>query len=220
MLQKIIIPLALLFLPLQAQTKVAVVKMAELFNKYPATVTFSKQIESRKSELESDKRIAAMKEMVAEIEAIDVEGKKLIGDDGAELRKQDKNSPTLKKIRELMAKRKAKQDEANSINKDFMEYRDAKLKEINRDMASHMRQYYTELSALVRKVAAEQGFDLVYDTSGYTNTGLPVIVYMKPDAAKDITAEVLKQFSATPTESTAPESATPVKVKPNLPPQQ
>lgn len=111
-----------------------------------------------------------------------------------------------------MEKRKIANDEYQSLNKKFLEFKNEKTREINKEWARKMRAILNETSAMVAKYAAEKGYDVVYDLSGNTNTGMAVIIYAKHGLMTDITSEIQKMIEAKKT--SAPVPALPQKPKP------
>ncbi len=67
-----------------------------------------------------------------------------------------------------------------------------------------MRASLNRIHETARRIAAEQGCELVIDSSGNTNTGVPFILYQKetPDLTVAVTAAL--EDSAATAESPAP----------------
>ena len=194
-----------------AQQKVASVMMLDLFKDNPETIAFETEAKVRKESIEQDSRAKAAGDKMAEVEEMNKLGQKLV----SEFQKKaaaDKNGPEAEKIRALLEKRKIANDEYQSLNKKFLEFKNEKTREINKELARKMRAILNETSAMVAKNAAEKGYDVVYDLSGNTNTGMAVIIYAKPGLMTDITSEIQKMIEAKKT--SAPVPALPQKPKP------
>jgi Skp family chaperone for outer membrane proteins len=70
-------------------------------------------------------------------------------------------------------------------------------------MVDVMRASLDRIHAAAQKLGADKGYDWVLDSSGNTNTGLPLVLYAKD--AKDLTDELTSSLSATAASaSTAP----------------
>jgi Skp family chaperone for outer membrane proteins len=80
-------------------------------------------------------------------------------------------------------------------------------------MAVKMRSILNTLIAEIAKYATAKGFDLVFDVSGFSNTGLPVILYAKPGNTTDITDEIIKLLCPK-IEKADPKEAAPVVPNP------
>jgi hypothetical protein len=194
-----------------AQQKVASVMMLDLFKDNPETIAFETEAKVRKESIEQDSRAKAAGDKMAEVEEMNKLRQKLV----SEFQKKaaaDKNGPEAEKIRALLEKRKIANDEYQSLNKKFLEFKNEKTREINKELARKMRAILNETSAMVAKYAAEKGYDVVYDLSGNTNTGMAVIIYAKPGLMTDITSEIQKMIEAKKT--SAPVPALPQKPKP------
>jgi Skp family chaperone for outer membrane proteins len=194
-----------------AQQKVASVMMLDLFKDNPETISFETEAKVRKESIEQDSRAKAAGDKMAEVEEMNKLGQKLV----SEFQKKaaaDKNGPEAEKIRALLEKRKIANDEYQSLNKKFLEFKNEKTREINKELARKMRAILNETSAMVAKYAAEKGYDVVYDLSGNTNTGMAVIIYAKHGLMTDITSEIQKMIEAK--KNSAPVPALPQKPKP------
>jgi Skp family chaperone for outer membrane proteins len=188
---QVLFVLLLASLPLHAEWKVATVKMDVLFNKNPLTVEYDEVANQKKEVIKQDARKVAMDDKKKELDAINVEWRKLVSE-YQKLSVKYEESDEANKIRALTEKGKLVEKEWKSLQQDYYEFQKEKTKEINQEMAKKMREILNDLTKLVGEYAAQQGYDVVYETSGYTNTGLQVLVYVKPGISTDITDEVLK----------------------------
>lgn len=165
--------------------------MDVLFNKNPLTVEYDEVANQKKEVIKQDARKVAMDDKKKELDTINVEWRKLVSE-YQKLSVKDEESDEANKIRALTEKGKLVEKEWKSLQQDYYEFQKEKTKEINQEMAKKMREILNDLTKLVGEYAAQQGYDVVYETSGYTNTGLQVLVYVKPGISTDITDEVLK----------------------------
>jgi len=72
--------------------------------------------------------------------------------------------------------------------------------------SSQMEMFLTDISEVVEKVVQERGATLAFDTSGFTRSGMPAVLYADP--AYDVTPEVIRRLNADrPAESSEEGSA-------------
>lgn len=176
---------------LQAQWKVATANMKELFNTHPETVKYRTDTAEKTKLIDQDARAKSIKDKTTELEATDKEGQRLVNDFN-KLTTTEEKTPASEKIRTLLEKRRITEQELNSLKQEFSEFRKEKMLQINQESAARMRQILAEINAHIAQYATTHNFDAVYDNSGYTNTGLQVIVYVKPGLTTDITEEIQK----------------------------
>jgi Skp family chaperone for outer membrane proteins len=122
-------------------------------------------------------------------------------------------TPEEAKIRSLLNKRKLEEAAAKSIQDEFIEFKEKTTAAINKEITVKMRSILNALIAKIAKYATAKGFDLVFDVSGFSNTGLPVILYAKPGNTTDITDELINLLCPK-TEKAAPKEAAPVVPNP------
>lgn len=160
-----------------APPKVAMVRVADVFRQLDGTVKANEEIQAKREALKKDKRQLAINELVADLQ---LRGKKL-AEAGTSI-----DPETRKKLeREFLLKRQ----EAKSLEDDFESYRAEKNKEINAEMVAGMRTRLDQIRATAEKIAKQDGYDWVFDSSGQTNTGVPLVLYSKNPA--DLTDRVL-----------------------------
>ena len=82
-------------------------------------------------------------------------------------------TPEEAKIRSLLNKRKLEEAAAKSIQDEFIEFKEKTTAAINKEITVKMRSILNALIAKIAKYATAKGFDLVFDVSGFSNTGLP-----------------------------------------------
>lgn len=169
--------------------------MDALFNKNPLTIQFGEEAKLKKAAIDDDERKKAVDEKEKELKAIDEDGRQLVSV-YQNLTVKDEDGEEAKKIRALTAKRALVDKEFQSLKQEFFEFKKKRTKEINQEMALKMREILNDIIKLIGEYAAQHGYDVVYETSGYTNTGLQVLVYVKPGISTDITEEILKLLMA------------------------
>lgn len=162
---------------LAAPPKVAMVRVADVFRQLDGTAKANEEIQAKRDSLKKDKRQLAIDELVADLQ---LRGKKL-AEAGTTI-----DPETRKKLeREFLLKRQ----EAKSLEEDFEAYRAEKNKEINAEMVAGMRTRLDLIRTTAEKIAKQDGYDWVFDSSGQTNTGVPLVLYTKNPV--DLTDRVL-----------------------------
>lgn len=165
------------FPALAAPPKVATVRVSDVFRQLDGTVKANEETQAKRDALKKDKRQLAIDELVADLQ---LRGKKL-AEAGTTI-----DPETRKKLeREFLLKRQ----EAKSLEEDFEAYRAEKNKEINAEMVAGMRSRLDLIRATAEKIAKQEGYDWVFDSSGQTNTGVPLVLYSKNP--NDLTDRVL-----------------------------
>jgi Skp family chaperone for outer membrane proteins len=176
-----------------AQLKIASVKMTELFDSFSEAQASAKQLDLERKAVEIDKRVDVLKQMMQELQNMDDVAARM-AENYKSLTREEKQIEG-EKIQEFVSKRNLKAEAAQSVQEEYMEFRTKRLTEINQRMARLMRQHLNKLQSMIFTYATQNGYDLITDSSGLTNTGLPVMIYSNPAKTPDITSE-LKAFIA------------------------
>ena len=156
-----------------APPRVATVRVAEVFRKLESTATANDEVQAKREALKKDKRQAALDELTADLK---LRAEKL-AEGGASI-----DPVTRKKLeQEFLLKRQ----EAKSLEEDFEAFRTEK----HREMIADMRVRLETIRSAAEKIAKEEGYDWIFDSSGQTNTGVPLILYAKNP--NDLTDRVL-----------------------------
>jgi Skp family chaperone for outer membrane proteins len=165
---------------------VAVVRVREIYAALPATEDLQNQVKQERDAILRDPRAEELRRIIAELQTL-------------QTRLSDKKNPpddatALKLARQYELTRQ----EAQTLQRDFESFRAEREKDINRRMVAGMRASLGLIHETARKVAAEQGCDLVLDNSGNTNTGVPFLLYQKspPDLTTAVIAALEKNAAA------------------------
>lgn len=157
---------------------IAVVRVREIYAAHPATVELQKQVKEERDAIMRDPRAAELRRMIAGLQDL-------------QARLSDKkNPPDEAGARELARRYELTRQEAQTLQRDFESFRAEREKDINRRMVAGMRATLALIHEASRRIAAEQGCDLVLDNSGNTNTGVPFLLYQKnpPDLTSAVVA--------------------------------
>ena len=82
-----------------------------------------------------------------------------------------------------------KMREANALRADFESYHADRNREISAEMVADRKQRLALIRQTAEKIATAEGFDWILDSSGNTNTGVPLLLYAK--SATDLTDRVV-----------------------------
>lgn len=169
-----------------AAPKVALIRVKDIYTGLPSTTELQKEIKIERSEIMKDQRADDLRRIIAELQDL-------------QTRLSDKTNPLSEEARRKFARTyEIKRQEAQTLQKEFESFRAEREKEINRKMVVGMRASLNKIMETSGKVGKEKGYDLVFDSSGNTNTGEPFVLYSKesPDITDDVKAAL--QSSATP----------------------
>lgn len=179
------VALALLLLvsPVPAQApRIAVVRVADIHRQLEATTRANELLKAKREEIQRDPRLARWNEMYADLE----------------LRRKQLQSTTAKIDPEARLKLERefaiKSREANALRADFESFSTAKDREINAEMVAGMKQRLRLILDTADKIARDNGYDWVFDSSGISNTGVPLLLYAKN--AEDLTERVAASLAA------------------------
>jgi Skp family chaperone for outer membrane proteins len=135
-------------------------------------------IKTERDEIMKDQRATDLRRIISELQDL-------------QARLSDKNNPLSEEVsRKLARSYEIKRQEAQTLQKEFEQFRSEREKEINRKMVAGMRASLDEIMETSRKIGKEKGFDLVFDGSGNTNTGVPFVLSSRksPDLTDDVKA--------------------------------
>jgi outer membrane protein len=182
--------LAATVLTATAAPRIALIRVKDIYTDLPSTAALQQQIKAERDEIMKDQRATDLRRIISELQDLHA-------------RLSDKNNPLSEEISRKFARSyEIKRQEAQTLQKEFEQFRNEREKEINRRMVAGMRASLDEIMETSRKVGRERGYDLVFDGSGNTNTGLAFVLYSKesPDLTDDVKAaleDAAKQKTAT-----------------------
>lgn len=169
--------------PAQAP-RVAVVRVADIHRQLEATSRANELLKAKREEIRKDPRLARWNEMYADLE----------------LRRKQLQSTTAKIDPETRLKLERefaiKAREATALREDFESFSTAKDREINAEMVAGIKQRLRLILETAEKTARDSGYDWVFDSSGISNTGVPLLLYAK--GADDLTDRVAAALAEPP----------------------
>ncbi len=179
--------------------KIGIVDMKRVFADYYKTKDAEKSVNDGKeaAKKQLDDRNAKYRELINKWQ----ESQKMMGDPAInnELREQ---------------KRKESEDlasEAKSLEREMSEFRARREQQLQEQVGRMRKGILEEIKTLVEKKAKGDNYDLVFDKSGMSVTGVPFLLYSKD--AVDFSDEILKDLNkdAPPEEKAKPAPAKPAK---------
>jgi len=203
-LKTISITLLATVLSATAAPRCALVRVKDIFTALPSTVAIQKQLEEEKATIMKDQRAVQLRTIIGQLQVLK-----------AQL--SDRNKPLEEATRRRLTRTyEITLQEANTLQKEFEEFKAEQEKIIMRKMVAGMRASLNRIEAVSKKISKERGYDLVFDSSGETNTTIPFVLFSKnaPDLTADIQAALKDSEAATP--ASKPE-VTPPATKPDEP---
>ncbi len=169
--------LAATVLTASASPRFALIRVRDIYAGLPATSELQKKIQTERAGIMKDQRADDLRKIIAKLQDL-------------QARLSDKKNPLPEQVsRKLARSYEIKRQEAQTLQKDFESFRTEREKEINRKMVADMRASLDRIMETARAVGKEQGYDLVFDSSGNTNTGLPFILCSS--GSVDLTDDVI-----------------------------
>lgn len=196
-LQAIAMTLAATALTASAAPRFALIRVKDIYAGLPSTAALQQEIKNERDLIMKDQRAEELRKIIAELQSL-------------QTRLSDKNNPLDEATsRKLARSYEIKRQEAQTLQKEFESFRTEQEKQINRKMVTGMRASLDKIMETSRKVAKEKGYDLVFDSSGNTNTGVAFVLYQKtsPDLTGDVKAAL--QDAAPAPAAAAPATTTP-----------
>ena len=164
-----------------APPRVALLRVADVVQQLEATSGTAGVLKAKRDEINKDPRLANSNAMYSDLQ----------------LRRNQLKSNAkidLEARKKLEREYAVKTQEANALRADFESYHAEKNREINAEMVAGMKQRLALIRQTAEKIAAEEGFDWILDSSGSTNTGVPLLLYAKN--ATDLTDRVVAALNA------------------------
>ncbi|MCU0795936.1 MAG: OmpH family outer membrane protein [Akkermansiaceae bacterium] len=181
--------------PALAGTRIAGVRVDEIFNRLKATQDLEVRTAAARVAVNKDPRLAAYRESLAELEALQ---KKIIEVSRA-------GGPDALPLQRLQREFAVKRGEAFTLQREFDEFRARRTQEINEEYVTAAEKLLAEIHRKAVEVAEKEGVDLVLDTGGNTNTSMSFVLYAK--APVDLTEQVMAGFEMAPETPPADPSA-------------
>lgn len=176
-----------------ASPRLALVRVKDIYAGLPSTIRLQEEIKRERGEIMKDQRAEVLRKIIGELQEL-------------QARLSDKANPLGEEAaRKLARSYEIKRQEAQTLQKEFENFRSEREKQINRRMVDGMRASLDRIVETSRRISKEQGYEVVFDSSGETNTGVPFVLYQKkcPDLTDHVKA-ALQDSAATPAATPPP----------------
>jgi outer membrane protein len=182
-----------------AAPRIAVVRVKDIYTALPSTIAIQQQIKTETAEIMKDKRAEQLRKIITELQTLQTQ----LSDKSAQV--DETTSRKLARAYEI------KRQEAQTLQQEFESFKAEQEKAINRKMVSGMRASLDQIAEVSKKIAKDRGYEVVFDSSGSTNTGVPFVLYNKnaPDLTADVQAALKDAEQASP--AAKPATAIPAK---------
>lgn len=179
----------------EAAPKFAVVRVRDIYLGLPSTKALQDEILSQREAILTNKRAEQLRVILGELQVLDAKLQ-------AEKDKLDSEAN-----RKLALDNEIKRQEAETLRKEFEEFRASENRRINGELVLKMRGSLDRITGAVQQIAKERNLDGVFDTSGNSNTGLPFVLYAAN--AVDISEDVITLLAEKPLDDSenAPDGA-------------
>jgi Skp family chaperone for outer membrane proteins len=181
--------------PAQAP-RVALLRVDDVYNQLAETARSVELLKARHAEIDKDPRLANSEALIADL---DLRRKQL-----QSINSKITPDARMKLEREFIIKLR----EATALQADFEGYKAARTREINTEMVAGKKQRLQLIRETAERMAKESGYDWILDSSGNSNTGVPLVLYAK--GADDLTDRVVAALATPqPAESASKTTPTP-----------
>lgn len=177
-----------------AAPRIAVVRVKDIYTALPSTIAIQQQIKTENAEIMKDKRAEQLRKIITELQTLQTQ----LSDKSAQV--DEATNRKLARTYEI------KRQEAQTLQQEFESFKAEQEKAINRKMVSGMRASLDQIAEISKKIAKERGYEVVFDSSGSTNTGVPFVLFNKnaPDLTADVQAALKDAEKASPVTKPAP----------------
>ncbi len=190
-------------IPAFSAPKFAVVRVSDVYQQLSSTVALSKSLQDQREAIMKEERAEHLRNLVSELQLLQTQFQ------------QKKEAQMTDAMQKLARDFEIKRQQALTLQRDFEAYRTEKNREFNRIMVESMRVSLAKIAAASDKLAREQGFAGAFDSTGSSNTGVPVLLYSKN--AKDLTPEVIALLKDAGDPPAASENPTNILTAPAFP---
>ena len=166
---------------LAAQPRIAGVDVGRAYRGYHKTITMMEEITRQRKELNEDPQLKQLRLLSIEAKEAERAAAKLSGGD-------EKTWLDARRLAEL------KHEELRASARAIQEARDTANKQLNRKMVTTSRELLDAVQQAAADLGRERGYDLVVDSTGNTNTGMPLLLHSRE--MPDLTEAVIARLNA------------------------
>lgn len=183
----LILAWAALTLSLSATPKFGVVKVTDIYRGLPSTEAMQKKMQAQRAGIMENTRAERFRASLSEMEVLESQLRAI------------KDELDSENGRKLVRQYEIKRQEAETLRQAFEEFRVEEDKRINKEMVAATRASLDRISEVAQQLAKERNLDGVFDVSGNSNTGVPVLLYAAD--SEDLTEDVIALLDEKPAES-------------------
>lgn len=174
----------------EAAPRIALVRVKEIYTEMPSTLALAEQIKADREQIGKNQRAIEHRRIIEELQNI-------------QTRLSDKKNPLAEEAGKKLARTyEIKLQEAKTFQQEYENFRSEQEKIISRKEVAAMRATLNQIMEVTQRISKERGFELVMDSTGGTNTGLPFVLYQKnsEDLTNDVKAAIkdIKPAAAKP----------------------
>ncbi len=161
-----------------AAPRIALVRVKDIYTNLPSTAGMQEEVKKERDAIMRDERAEQLRRIISELQTL-------------QSQLSDKNQPLDEASSRKVARNyEIKRQEAQTLQQEFENFKTEKEKLINRKMVAGMRQSLDRIVEVSQQIAKEKGYEIVFDSSGSTNTGVPFVLFDKeaPDITDDVQA--------------------------------
>jgi len=177
----------------QTKTRIAGVEIDRAFREFQLTSEAMSEFNKERRAIAAGSRAGELSKLADEVKQVDQAV--------ADVAKDDKSARARAlRVAEL------KREEYRALEKALRETRAKRTTELNRRLVAASRRLLAQVCEVAAEVGRERGYDLVVDTSGQTNTRIPLILYARklPDITTEVIARLDKIAKTPPKAKPAP----------------
>ena len=175
-----------------AELRIATVDLDKVFQSHPKTQKAEEGLKAAEVRIKAD-----MEKMAGEARALQEEAHKL---------KEAANTPMLSESARMQKKLEAedKLTELEEMQLRIRRTQESRLKQLRDQLMKTRQGIVDELMAALKAFAQEEGYDLIFDTSGLTMNAVPLAVYA--DESLDVTIPIIRKIGGKLPEPAAEET--------------
>lgn len=183
-----------------ADLKIGVVDLSKVFSEYHKTKSANVVLQENqaKAKEEMAERFSTMKKLNDELEKI----------------RKEASDPVLNE--EIRSKKRSqfesKAQEMRSLDQQIGEFKQRREQQLQQEGMQQRKGLYEDIVKAVTEKSKTEGFDLVFDKSGLSAFGLPLLLHAKEGVTQDFTEAVIAQLNKdAPAAAAAAPAAAPVE---------
>ncbi len=169
-----------------AAPRFALVRVRDIHASLPSSAALQEQVKKERDDIMRGPRAEKLRTIISELQTLHGQ----LSDKSKPL--DEASGKTLTRAYQF------KSQEMLTLQRDFEGFQSEQEKAINVRMVASMRESLDHIVEVSAKIAKERGYDLVFDSSGNTNSVVPFILFSKdaPDITDDIQAAMNKHEMA------------------------